>query len=86
MSVISLAEVQNVENETKRIFMEVFANINDESFDWKARQEDYLNWDSFAHLELITSTESKFKIKISPVEALSVLSAEDLLNLVKSRV
>ena len=59
-----------IENKIKEIFFDVFSNINDENFDWNAKQEDYLNWDSFAHLELMTSTETKFNIKISPEDTL----------------
>lgn len=75
-----------IENEIKKIFFNVFANLNDENFDWNAKQEDYTNWDSFAHLELLTSTEAKFNIKISPEDALSLRTALDLLKLVQARI
>ena len=75
-----------IKNEIKKIFFDVFSNLNDENFDYDAKQEDYLNWDSFAHLELMTSTETKFNIKISPEDALSIRTALDLSNLVESRI
>ncbi|KER06117.1 Acyl carrier protein [Marine Group I thaumarchaeote SCGC AAA799-E16] len=75
----------DIENKIKEIFFGVFSNLNDENFSWEEKQEDYLNWDSFAHLELMTGTESKFNIKISPEEALSIRTAQDLVDLVKSR-
>jgi acyl carrier protein len=75
----------DLKNEIKKTFFDVFGNLNDSNFNWNNKQEDYLNWDSFAHLELMTSAESRFNIKISPEDALSVNSAEDLLTLVKSR-
>ena len=75
-----------VENEIKKIFFSVFANLKDENFDWNAKQEDYSNWDSFAHLELMTTTETKFNIKISLEDALSIRTALDLAKLVESRV
>lgn len=75
----------DIENKIKEIFFDVFSNLNDENFNWEEKQEDYLNWDSFAHLELMTGTESKFNIKISPEEALSIRTAQDLVELVKSR-
>lgn len=75
----------DIENNIKEIFFDVFSNLNDENFKWEEKQEDYLNWDSFAHLELMTGTESKFNIKISPEEALSIRTAQDLVELVKSR-
>ena len=75
----------DIENKIKEIFFDVFSNLNDENFNWEEKQENYLNWDSFAHLELMTGTESKFNIKISPEEALSIRTAQDLVELVKSR-
>ena len=75
-----------IENEIKKIFLDVFTNLNDENFDWNAKQEDYSNWDSFAHLELMTDTEAKFNIKISPEDALSIRTALDLSKLVQSRI
>jgi acyl carrier protein len=75
-----------IKNEIKKIFFDVFSNLNDENFDYDAKQEDYLNWDSFAHLELMTSTETKFNIKISPEDALSIRTALDLTKLVESRI
>ena len=75
-----------IENKIKEIFFDVFSNVNDKNFDWNAKQEDYLNWDSFAHLELMTSTETKFNIKISPEDTLSIRTALDLSNLVESRI
>lgn len=74
-----------IENKIKEIFFDVFSNLNESNFDWNAKQEDYLNWDSFAHLELMTGAETKFDIKISPEDALSIRTAQDLLELVKSR-
>ena len=75
-----------IEDEIKKIFFDVFTNLNDKNFDWNAKQEDYSNWDSFAHLELMTSTEAKFNIKISPEEALSIRTALDVLKLVQLRI
>jgi len=75
-----------IEDEIKKIFFDVFTNLNDKNFDWNAKQEDYSNWDSFAHLELMTSVEAKFNIKISPEEALSIRTALDVLKLVQLRI
>jgi len=75
-----------IEKKVKEVFFDVFFQLNDENFDWNAKQEDYSNWDSFAHLELMTATETKFGIKISPEDALSIRTALDLSKLVQSRI
>lgn len=81
-----LEKASNVENELKKIFLTIFPDITESSFDWKKPQEQYTNWDSFAQLQLITTVESKFNIMTTPEDALLIKTAEDLLNLVKSRI
>jgi len=78
--------MMEIEDKVKKVFFDIFSNLNNENFDWNAKQEDYLNWDSFAHLELITASETKFNIKISPEDSLSIRTALDLTKLIQSRI
>ena len=75
--------LENIENEIKKIFFEVFPTLTEYEFNWKKKQNDYDNWDSFAQLNIITLIESMFNIIISDDESLSIKSAEDAVNLVK---
>ena len=65
------------------IFLDTFPDIQKEDFNLDKKQVDYDNWDSFAHLNLITMTESKFGITLSIDETTSIVSARDLLDCVK---
>mgnify|MGYP003308520063 FL=1 len=60
--------------------------MTENDFDWKKQQSDYEDWDSFAQMQLITSTESKFNIQIEIDDVISITSADDLLNYVKKHV
>lgn len=73
----------NVDTEIKKIFFLVFPELNESDFDWKKRQNDYENWDSFSQLNLITMIEEKFDISISDDDSINIQSAEDVLNFVK---
>ena len=75
--------LENIENEIKKIFFEVFPTLTEYEFNWTKKQNDYDNWDSFAQLNIITLIESMFNIIISDDESLSIKSAEDAVNLVK---
>ena len=81
-----MSDSNNLKSEIKNIFFGVFPNLKEEKFDWEKHQSGYDDWDSFAQLGLITTTESKFNIKISPEEAISIQSAESLLTAVKSKI
>ena len=70
--------------EIKKIFFQIFPDLNELDFDWKKKQNDYENWDSFSQLNLITMLEEKFDISISDENSINIQSAEDALNFVKS--
>ena len=74
----------NLEDDIKTIFLDTFPNMKENEFDLDKRQEEYENWDSFAHLNLITMAESKFGINLSIDDATSIISARNLLDRVKS--
>ena len=52
--------LENIENEIKNIFFEVFPTLTEYEFNWEKKQNDYDNWDSFAQLNIITLIESMF--------------------------
>ena len=76
----------NLEDNIKTIFLDTFPNMKENEFDLDKRQEEYENWDSFAHLNLITMAESKFGINLSIDDATSIISARNLLDRVKSYI
>ena len=75
----------NLNIEIKEVFLQIFPDLNESDFDWKKKQNDYENWDSFSQLNLITMLEEKFSISISDMDSISIRSAEDALNFVKNR-
>ena len=74
----------NLEDDIKAIFLDTFPDMKEDEFDLDKKQEEYENWDSFAHLNLITMAESKFGINLSIDDATSIISARNLLDLIKS--
>ena len=76
----------NLEDDIKVIFLDTFPDIKENEFDLDKKQEEYENWDSFAHLNLITMAESKFGINLSIDDATSIISARNLLDRIKSHI
>ena len=74
----------NLEDDVKAIFLDTFPDMKEDEFDLDKKQEEYENWDSFAHLNLITMAESKFGINLSIDDATSIISARNLLDRIKS--
>tara|TARA_B100001540_G_C15586157_1_gene541807 strand:- start:228 stop:491 length:264 start_codon:yes stop_codon:yes gene_type:complete len=75
--------LNTIEIEIKKTFFQVFPDLEESEFDWKKKQNDYENWDSFSQLNLITMIEEKFNILISDDDAVSLQSAEDFRNFVE---
>jgi len=78
-----LSKSDNIEADIKNIFFSLFPDLTESDFDWKKKQTEYEDWDSFAQMQLITSVESKFNIQIDIDDVISITSADDLLNYVK---
>ena len=76
----------NLDDDVKKIFFETFPLLTESDFDWEKTQNNYEDWDSFAQMQLITATESKFKIEFDIDDVISITSADDLLNYVKKHV
>ena len=74
----------DIESIVKNIFFEVFPNLSESDFSWDKEQKDYEYWDSFAQLNLITLTETKFDISFTLDESIDIKSASDLLKNIKS--
>lgn len=70
----------------KKIFFDVFQNMEENDFAWGKQQKDYEGWDSFAQLNLITLSEAKFEITLSLDESIEIKSAEELFECIKSHL
>ena len=81
-----MSKSDEIEVEIKKIFFDLFPGLTDNDFDWEKQQTDYEDWDSFAQMQLITSADSKFNIQIDIDDVISITSAQDLLNYIKSHI
>ena len=73
-------------DDVKKVFLETFPSLSESDFEWSKTQKDYENWDSFAQLNLITLAEAKFEITFSDDEVISISSAKNLLECIKSHI
>lgn len=76
----------NLDDKVKKLFFEAFPTLKESEFDWNKKQKDYENWDSFAQLNLITLAESQFNITLTIDESISITSAKELLDCIKSHL
>ena len=79
-----LNDSNNLKLEIKNIFFGVFPNLKEEDFDLENHHSGYDDWDSFAQMQLITATESKFQIKFDIDDVIAITCANDLLKFIES--
>ena len=74
------------EEKLRNIFLKVFKGLKEEDFSLDRKQEEYENWDSFAHMNLISEAENEFKVNFEMEEVVSIGSARDMLNMVNKKM
>ena len=70
----------------KEIFIDIFPDVDESSFNWDKKQNDYENWDSFAHLRIISEIEEKFGIKLDIDDVIYITSASGFLKIIKDKI
>ena len=79
----NILDDEKIKNEIKRIFLQVFPKSQDD-FEWEKHQKDYDGWDSFAQLQLITMAEECFNTEIDLDDAITITSAQKLLDCIRA--
>ena len=72
----------------KEIVIDVLDVEDPDSFklDELSKIEDYSEWDSLAHINIITQIESIYKISFSLDEVENFFDIQDLINVVNSKI
>ncbi len=69
----------------KGIFLVVFPELKKSPFSFTKKQLDYRNWDSFAHMELVSKIEQTFSISLTLEDTVSIESAQDVVKLLQGK-
>lgn len=74
------------ESVLKQIFIDIFPDIDESSFNWDKQQNEYENWDSFAHLRIISEIEEKFGIQLDIDDVIYINNASGFLKIIKDKI
>ena len=72
-------------DDVKKIFLEAFPTLPESDFEWAKTQKDYENWDSFAHLRIISEIEEKFTIQLDVEDVIYINNASGFLKIIKNK-
>ncbi len=79
-------EENDIINEIRKVFLSTFPELQNQGFDLQKKQEDFENWDSFSHLELVEKVESQFNLKFDFNEIVELNSAHKFVDKVRSKI
>ena len=74
------------ESVLKQIFIDIFPDIDESSFNLDKQQNEYENWDSFAHLRIISEIEEKFNIQLDIDDVIYINNASGFLKIIKDKI
>ena len=78
-------EEKDVVDRMNNVFREVFDNPTIEIFD-EMTSSDVVGWDSFSHINLITSLEIEFDIEFTQQEAFGFKTVGEMKSAIESKV
>ncbi len=77
--------MNEVEQKIKEIFLNIFPELSFENYDPKKNQEEYQDWDSFSHMELVSGIENDLGVSLEMDEIVEVKNAQDFVDLVNKK-
>ena len=78
-------EAKDIREGVKKVFLEVFGGRGDD-FDFGKRQEDFENWDSLAHMQLVSGIETAFGLQFGMEDIVEIQSPEGFVKLVEKKL
>ena len=78
----------NIEESIKEIVIDVLDidDLNSFEFNEFSKIDDFAEWDSLAHINIITQLESMFNIRFSLDEVESFAEIEDIIKSISSKI
>lgn len=79
---------QNIEESIKEIVIDVLDidDLNSFEFNEFSKIDDFAEWDSLAHINIITQLESMFNIRFSLDEVESFAEIKDIIKSISSKI
>jgi len=78
-------EAKDIREGVKKVFLEVFAG-DAESFNFEKGQDDFENWDSLAHMQLVSGIETAFGLQFGMEDIVEIQSPEGFVKLVEKKL
>ena len=75
-------EISLITEQVKEIFIKVFPKVDPLILNLDKKQAEFEDWDSFAHLQLVSQIEKQFGIRLDIDDVMNSNSPNDFIKLV----
>lgn len=70
----------------RKIFIQIFPGLDKGSFNFGMDREEFENWDSLSHMQLISEIENVFNLSFEMDEVVEITKPLDLVRLVEKKI
>ena len=77
---------EDIVNLVTMIFKEVFPELKSKELNLDKKQEEFENWDSFSHMEIISAVEHRFKLSLDTQEVIAIDSPRKLIEIIAKKI
>ncbi|MBI2099179.1 acyl carrier protein [Candidatus Uhrbacteria bacterium] len=74
-----------IEDGVKKIFFEIFQNLSEDKFSLGTLRREFENWDSLAHMQLVSEMENVFGVRFEIGEIVDVETPQGFVDLLKKK-
>jgi len=78
-------ETSEITMEIRKVFLDTFSELAGQELNLEKKQEEFENWDSFSHLELVEKVEEKFNLRFDINEVVELNSPQKFIELVSRK-
>lgn len=75
-----------IETGVKEIFEQQFPEIANKEFDFEKKQDQFEDWDSFSHMELVSKIEDRFGVSLDVNEVVELDSPKKFFEIIDKKI
>ncbi len=81
-----MIDENGINQKIKKIFKEVFPELKNTDFNLNKTQDQFEEWDSFSHMQLVSKIEQEFSISLEIEEVIEADSALKFIEIIKKKI
>ena len=77
--------MEPIQEKIKEMFLRIFPELTSDTFDFTRTQDQFEQWDSFSHMQLVAAVEQDHGVTLQMEEIVAIRTPQDFVELVKKK-